>query len=359
MESHRTTLIRFLAPDAEMSKKFKNTHRILAIFSLAVSYFGCSDDPPAPKIQAPEAPEFGNVSGIVTEAATGNPIPGAQVFLLGQRMEADGDGRYVLTHIQHSDSLNLTVEAKHYETKMLGFSLNAENVSLDVALERLFGAVSGTITDTRTGNPVPGVSVSLLDRTVTTDSDGRYNFIQIPYSEGLMLTAKDADYQGETLTFTLDVERLVLKIPLRPLTNTEAEIGEFLNGFSALIASTDADNIGTIQNKFSETYRASDDPITRFGVESGSIPANYNHVIPLVTELFEKYSVIEFHFHDIQVNAVHAREVSTRLMLDVISQKELELDMRRLTANCRMDFSKEESGWRIIFWQLLHVEVHL
>ena len=59
-------------------------------------------------------------------------------------------------HIQHSDSLNLTVEATHYETKMLGFTLNAENLTKDVSLKRLFGAVSGTVTDTRTGNPIPG-----------------------------------------------------------------------------------------------------------------------------------------------------------------------------------------------------------
>lgn len=339
--------------------KYKSSFRLLTILSMTVAYVGCSEDSPVPTIQQPEATEFGAVSGNVTDAATGVPIPGALVTLLDQRVETDGDGRYVFTHIQHSDSLNLTVEATYYETKMLGFALNAENLTLDVSLERLFGAVSGTITDSRTGNPVPGVSVSLLDQTVETDSDGRYNFIQIPYSEGLMLTVKDADYQGKTHIFTLDVERLVLKIPLRPLTNTEAEIGEFLNKFSALIASTDANNLDAIQNQFSESYQAADDPITRFGVESGSIPADFNHVIPLVTALFEKYSVLEFQFHDIQVNVAHTREVSTRLILDVISQKEPRLDMRRLTADCRMDFSKVESGWKIIFWQLLHVEVHL
>ncbi len=352
-------MIRVPAADVEVGMEIKNTCHLLIILSLTVAYVGCSDESPVPKIQPPETTEFGNVSGIITDAATGDPIPRAQVSLLGQRVEADGDGRYVFTRIQYSDSLNLTVEAKHRETKMLGFSLNAENLTLNVSLDRLFGAVSGIITDTRTGNPVPGVSVSLLDQTVTTDSDGRYNFIHVPYSDGLMLTAKDADYQGSTRTFTLDVERLVLKIPLSPLTNTEAEIGEFLNGFSALIALTDANNIEIIQNQSSESYRAADDPITRFGVESGSIPADYEHVIPLVTDLFEKYSVLEFQFHDIQVNAAHAREVSTRLMLDVISQKDPQLDMGRLSADCRMDFSKEESGWKIIFWQLLHVEVHL
>lgn len=359
MESHRTTVIRFPAADVEVSMKIKNTYRLLTILSLTVAYVGCSENSPVPEIQPPETTGFGNVSGIISDAATGDSIPGARVSLLDQRVEADSDGRYVFTHIQHSDSFNLTVEAKHYDTKVRGFSFNAENLTLDVSLERLFGAVSGIVSDTRTGNPVPGVTVGLLDQLVTTDSNGRYNFIHIPYSEGLMLTASDADYQGSTHTFTLDVERMVLKIPLRPLTNTEAEIGEFLNGFSALIASTDVNNLEIIQNQFSESYRAADDPITRFGVESGSIPADYEHVIPLVTELFQKYSVLEFQFHDIHVNAAHAREVSTRLMLDVISQKEPQLDMGRLSADCRMDFSKESSYWRIIFWQLHHVEVHL
>lgn len=342
-----------------MRIKLENSVRFFTILGLTVVYVGCSEDSQVPAIQQPEVTQFGAVSGIVSDAATGAPIPGALVALLDQRVEADDDGRYAFTHIQHSHALYLTVEATYYGTRMLDFALNTENLTMDVSLERLFGAVSGTITDTRTGNPVPGVSVGLLNQTVVTNSDGRYNFIRIPYSDGLHLTVKHADYQGKTHTFTLGVERLVLKFSLRPLTNTEAEIGEFLNRFSGLISSTDANNLEAIQNQFSEAYRAADDPITRFGVESGSIPADFNHVTPLVTALFEKYSVLEFRFHDIQVNAVHTRKISARLILDVISQKEPRLDMRRLTADCRMDFIKVESDWKIIFWQLFHVEVHL
>ena len=338
---------------------YNSKFRILTILSMTVAYVACTEDSPAPTIQQPEATAFGDVSGVVIDAATGVPIPGALLTLLDRRVKSDDDGRYTFTHIQHSDSLSLTVEATHYETKMLGFTLNAENLTKDVSLKRLFGAVSGTVTDIRTGNPIPGASVGLAGRTEVTDSDGRYNFIQIPYSEGLNLTVNHADYQGISHTFALDVQRLVLKFPMRPLTNAEAEIGEFLNRFSALIASTDANNIEAIQNLFSEIYRAADDPITRFGVESGSIPADYNHVIPLVTNLFQEYSLLEFQFHDIEVNVVHTREVSARLILDVISQKEPHLDMDRITANCRMDFSKAESGWKIIFWQIFHIEVHL
>jgi hypothetical protein len=339
--------------------KYHSRFRLLALLSLATAWGGCSDDTPATIIQQPEETTFGDVSGVVADAGTGNPIPGATVTLLNQRVEADNEGRYVFTRIRRSDTLNLTVEATHYESRTRTFALNAENHTVDVSLNRLLGAVSGTVTDTRTGNPIPGALVTLLDQTVATDSDGRYNFIQIPYSEGLNLTVKDADYEGKTQTFTLDVERLALRISLRLLTNPEAEIGQFLNGFSALIESTDANNIEAIQNQFSEAYRAADDPITQFGVAAGTIPADFNHVIPLVTELFEKYRTIEFQFHDIQVDVVHAREVSSRLVLDVISQKEPRLDMRRLTAECQMDFSKEESGWKIVFWQLSHVDVQL
>ena len=349
--SHATSLV--------MRMKCTNGSRLLTMLSLAVACLACSDDTPAPTVQQPEATEFGDVSGVITDAGTGNPIPGAIVTLLNQRVEADVEGRYVFASIRFSDTLNLFVEVAYYESRTRTIALNAENLTLDVSLKRLFGAVSGTITDTRTGNPIPGVTVTLLDRTVATDSDGRYNFIQIPYSEDLNLTVKDADYEGKTQTFTLNVERLVLKISLKPLTNPEAEIGEFFNDFSALIESTDVNNIEAIQNQFSETYQAADDPITRFGVASGSIPADFNHVIPIVTELFEKYSALEFQFHDIQVDVAHAREVSARLILDVLSQKEPRLDVRRLTAECQMDFSKEESGWKIVFWQLSHVDVQL
>jgi hypothetical protein len=194
--------------------KYHSRFRLLALLSLATAWGGCSDGTPATTIQQPEETTFGDVSGVIADAGTGNPIPGATVTLLNQRVEADNEGRYVFTRIRHSDTLNLTVEATHYESRTRTFVLNAENLTVDVSLNRLLGAVSGTVTDTRTGNPIPGALVTLLDQTVATDSDGRYNFIQIPYSEGLNLTVKDADYEGKTQTFTLNVERLALRISL-------------------------------------------------------------------------------------------------------------------------------------------------
>lgn len=69
-------MIRFPAADVEVGMKIKNTCRLLIILSLTVAYVGCSDESPVPKIQPPETTGFGNVSGIITDAATGDPIPG-------------------------------------------------------------------------------------------------------------------------------------------------------------------------------------------------------------------------------------------------------------------------------------------
>jgi hypothetical protein len=107
--------------------KYHSSFRLLALLSVAAAWIGCSDDTPATIIQQPEATIFGDVSGVIADAGTGIPIPGATVTLLNQRVETDVEGRYVFTHIRHSDTLNLTVEATHYESRTRTFVLNSEN----------------------------------------------------------------------------------------------------------------------------------------------------------------------------------------------------------------------------------------
>ena len=77
----------------------------------------------------------------------------------------------------------------------------------------------------------PGATVKLLDRTITTEANGKYNFIGVPYSENLSLMIIATDYQPKTESFELRIGRVGLNISLTPLTNTEAEINQFLGAF--------------------------------------------------------------------------------------------------------------------------------
>jgi hypothetical protein len=343
----------------------------LLILIWAMTYFGCGEDSFSPSVQQAkvpqqkedlqkeEDPQLGTVSGIITDATTGNPIPGATVHLLDQTVETGADGRYVFTQIGYAEALNLAVTDVDYEPKTHGFELSVEHLPLNISLIPNFGAVSGIITDATTGNSIPGVTVNLLNQTVETETDGRYIFTQIAYSEALSLTVVDADYKSKTQVFELRTDHFLLNIPLTPLTNPEAEIQQFLDSFSALIESMDMDNLEAIQAHFSETYLAGDDPVTRFGLATGVIPARFEEVIPSISKLFEKFDAIQFRFQNIQVDVTHSREASARLTLDVISEQGPRPDRKAITVECRMDFRKEGLKWKVVFWQLFKVEVLL
>ena len=357
--------------------KFQINLRFFLILIWAVACLGCGEDSPSPAVQPAEesqqeeglpqtpdrqqaeAPQLGTVSGIVTDATTGNPIPGVTVSLLDQTVETGADGGYIFAQIRFADALNLTITDIDYQPKTERFELRTEQVRLDIRLVPKFGAVSGIITDVTTGNPIPGVIVNLLDRTMKTEADGRYGFTQVGYSEALNLTVTDIDYQPKMQGFELRTERLVLNIPLVPLTDPEAEIHQFLDTFSALIESMDMDKLEAIQAHFSETYLAGDDPVTRFGLATGVIPAKFEGVIPSITKLFEEFDAIQFQFRNIQVDVTHSRKASARLTLDVISEQGPRPDRKEIIAECRMDFRKEDSVWKVVFWQLFKVDVLL
>ena len=326
---------------------------------------GCGDDSSSPSVEPGEeseqtptekAPQFGTVSGIITDIKTGKPIQGVTVSLLDQKVETGVDGSYVFTEIRYSDSYKLIVMGMDHQPKMKPFQLKAEQVQLNVSLDPKFGAVSGVITDGTTRNPIQGATVKLLDKTIITEADGKYNFIGVPYSETLSLMITATDYRPQTENFQLRTDRVGLNIPLTPLTNPEAEINQFLEHFSALIESLDMSKLGTIQGLFSESYVASDDPITLLGLAAGVIPATFAEVIPTITMVFEKYNALQFQFNKIQVEVTNSRQASARLTLHIISEQGPRPDRKEIIVDCQMDFRKEDLGWKIVFWQLFNIE---
>ena len=223
----------------------------------------------------------------------------------------------------------------------------------------LYGTVSGRVTDAITKNPIPGAVVRLFGLEVNTEMDGSYTFQEIPYKEEQTLTVHDPDYQENSHDFTLNQLRLTLNVPLTPLKDHEEELNAFLENFSNLIESLDSENIDAIQSQFSEAYLAADDPVTTFGVISGVVPPNYEGVIPSFTTLFETYSWLDFVFKDREMDITHARKASIQLLLDVDSEKAEDKNLRHLEARCVFEFRREDSVWKIVHWQLLHLDIQL
>lgn len=351
--------------------KFQINLCFFLILIWAITGLGCGEDSPSPSVESGEvseqtpntegknASQSGTVSGIITDATTGTPIPGVTVSLLNQMVETGVDGKYVFTGIRYSGAHNLGVMGTNYQPKMKQFELRTEQVELNISLVPKFGAVSGVIIDGTTGNPIAGATVNLLGRTMITEVDGRYNFTQVPYSGALSLMITAIDYQTKTESFELRTGRVGLNLRLMPSTNPETEINQFLERFSALIESLDVGKLGTIQQLFSETYLAGDDPVTLLGLATGVIPATFDEVTPTIIKVFEKYNALQFQFNKIRVEVTNSRQASARLTLHIISEEGPRPNKREIIVDCQIDFRKEDLVWKIVFWQLFNVEILL
>ena len=221
-----------------------------------------------------------------------------------------------------------------------------------------YGTVSGTVTDAGTGNPIPGATVTLLEISVETGVDGAYSFQGILY-DAHTLVVEDANYKPYSEPFALNQERLVVDIALEPLKDPAVEVKEFFDNFSDLLESLDVENIEAILALFSETFVAADDAATLFGVASGIIPENYEDVVPAMTQLFEEYVFLEFLFKDIEIDVTHARKMAVTLRLDVNAEKGEQRDLRELKAHCKFEFRREGADWKIVYWQLIALDLRL
>lgn len=222
------------------------------------------------------------------------------------------------------------------------------------------GVVSGTITNARTGRPVRGAVVELSGWQRESDADGKYTFAEVDFSDEVTITVEALDYADETRIVALNTEKLTVDISLEPLTNPDEEIRDLLDRFSKLIETMDIDKLQEIEDLFTEEYLVSDDLVTRFfGLNTSVIPVNRNAVTPVFTALFKEFNLVQFQFRDIKMDIPHPRQGSSRLGVDIITEKGTRSVRREIVSRCELYFRKEESGWKIFFWQFLEADVHL
>ena len=114
------------------------TKNILLLLLMAC-LFACgeAEETIEPESEKPAMLEYGTVSGNITDAGTGNRIPGATVTLLGQSFETGVDGGYTFQGVLYGDVHTLIVTDPDYKPYSQPVVLKQERLVVDVALTPL------------------------------------------------------------------------------------------------------------------------------------------------------------------------------------------------------------------------------
>jgi len=157
----------------------------------------------------------GFIKGIVFDNDTSAELGGSAVHVEGI------DGSYTTTdsgaYVMELDSGEYSVSAQ-----MSGYIENTETAKVNAlsTTERDIGleidpkssAITGTVTDKKTGEPLEGVSVTIkkksFEEETTSDSEGRYSFTELESGKYKMIAKKDGykKYTKEKITLKINEE---------------------------------------------------------------------------------------------------------------------------------------------------------
>ena len=138
---------------------------VALILLLGSVFFGRFDPDPA-------------LTGVVTDAYTGEPVEGARVAGGATAVETDGSGAF-----SFADPLDgaLSISRDNYEATQIAVA--PEDAVLTVEIRPT--TLTGTVTNTRTDDPIEGASVTVTSPTratakTITDEDGDYLLFDVP-----------------------------------------------------------------------------------------------------------------------------------------------------------------------------------
>lgn len=136
-------------------------------------------------INAALSPIAGTLTGVITDSVTGAPLLGASIRVFTsegitlQTRSSGADGSYTIPSLQPG-SYSIVIMEEGYAGRTIGAMINAGAVTaLNVALQQLAGAISGTVTDTN-GNPIADAIIRIYSNNiivvrVATNEDGTYD----------------------------------------------------------------------------------------------------------------------------------------------------------------------------------------
>lgn len=127
------------------------------------------------------------LTGKITDASTGAPIPAAEVTIQGKDFigRTDASGTYAIADIPNPGEYTVKFTADGYVGKSFTMGSSAWLQTMDISLSKRVttGSLTGTVIDAATSLPLAGVAVTLASDsavTATTDSNGVFTLNSIP-----------------------------------------------------------------------------------------------------------------------------------------------------------------------------------
>ncbi len=121
---------------------------------------------------------LGTIDGTITDASTALPMTGASITADGYSATTDAEGHYSIE--VPPGTYSVTVSSTKYVSQSKTATVTSNTTTtLDFALTPANGTISGTVTDSSTGDPIAGATVTANGVSVSTGTDGTYS-IEVP-----------------------------------------------------------------------------------------------------------------------------------------------------------------------------------
>lgn len=127
-------------------------------------------------------PGDSSLFGLVTDAATGLPLPGVMVRLGSLTRTTGSDGRYLFPSVAPG-SYPVSFQMAGYQTRegeMITILEGVNELNIQMQAVAVKGTLAGVVTDAATGAPLSGVKVTLGTAVAFTTNWGSYLFLDIP-----------------------------------------------------------------------------------------------------------------------------------------------------------------------------------
>ena len=171
----------------------------------------------------------GWIAGLVLDAETGAPLPGATVFIGDERLRAGPDGAFRSGELAEGEAL-VTAQHEGYRPEKMNLRVFAgQEVGAVLELAPITtGSLALTVLDDETGQPLEGAIVRILDREGRTDAGGRVRFAEIPAGGHSVVADHPGHVPGEAALRIRRAAETEAELRLKPILTGDV-VGRVIN----------------------------------------------------------------------------------------------------------------------------------